>query len=142
MTVTPDIILSGEKIPWLQFLLHLGHVLTSSLSEVVDIRDKLSCFYGQTNYFLAKFKCVTLDICAKLFKCYCSCFYWAELRIYDDGYLYKISVAWREAVRLLWDLPYRIHYNLLPCTFNGLAIENAILLLAIKIYKFMSNSRK
>ena len=64
---------------------YFGHVLTSDLSEAADIWDKFSCFYGQTNYFIAKFKCVvTPDVRAKLFTCYGSSFYTAELWIYDD----------------------------------------------------------
>ena len=57
-----------EKIPWSQFVRYFGLVLISGLSEATVIREKLSCFYGQINYFIAKFKCiVTPDARAKLF---------------------------------------------------------------------------
>ena len=92
MTGLPDIILYRERIPWSQSERHLGHVLTSDLSETADIRDKLSCFYGQTNYFTAKFNCVTPDVRTKLFTCYFSLSTGLSC---DDGYLEKISVAWR-----------------------------------------------
>ena len=96
--------------------------LTRDLSEATDIRDKLCSFYGQTSYFIAKFNSVTPEV-QKRFTCYCSSFYRAELWIYDNGYLYKISMIWRKAVRQLWVLPYRTHCNLLPCMVNGLLLK-------------------
>ncbi len=63
----------------------------------------------------------------KLFKQYCCSFYGAPLWSFND--FEKISVAWRKALRVLWNVPWETHYRII-----ALLSESAPLSIQLKVH--------
>ena len=130
--INPVITLDGVQIPWASQTCHLGHIICSDLKNVEDVKHKTNAFYGQVNGFLSTFCNVRCDLCANLFNTYCSSFYGCELWNTDDGSSDGLAVAWRKAIRRLWQLPNTTHCNILPCLMDGLAAADVFYLRAFK----------
>ena len=114
------IILCGEILPWTNSVMHLDHKLTLGLSDAADIQCQLVAFLGQTNYFLAKFGSLHVDVKSRLFHSYCSSFYGCKLWRPNDKCLYTIATARRKIVRRIWAFPFTTHCTVLPSLMGGL----------------------
>ena len=58
--------LQGAQLSWTNFILHLGHILTSCCNDADNINARLNDFCSQSNYFLAHFGHISLPIKSKL----------------------------------------------------------------------------
>ena len=127
----PTVTLGGTAIPWAQQVKHLGHIISSDLTDSNDINDKVNAFYGQVNGLIFRMKRLRVDLLAKMFMTYCTSFYGCELWDPSDKNTDMLSVAWRKAVRRIWQLPYTTHCGLLPGLMNGLSAIDVIMLRTI-----------
>ncbi len=59
----------------------------------------------------------------KLFKQYCCSFHGSNLWLLTSKRCYDICVAWRRALRKLWNVPYRTHNKILAILSNNLPLE-------------------
>ena len=112
--------IGGANIAWVTEGRHLGHIITCDLKDTKDIVDKLRAFYVQVNGSFRAFPGLSADKAAKLFNTYALSFYGCEL--WSDANVSDVlAVAWRKAVRRLWQLPYTTHCNILLCLMGGLS---------------------
>ena len=51
---------------------HLGHIITSSLSDKEDVRSRRNCFIGQVNNMICFFSKLSCSTRTKLFQAYCT----------------------------------------------------------------------
>lgn len=101
---------------------HLGHIVTSTLSDIDDITHRRNCFVGQTNNVLCFFNKLDMIVKLKLFKSYCSSIYGSELWSLNNDTIEVFCVAWRKALRRVLNLPYNTHSYFLPILSNTLPI--------------------
>jgi hypothetical protein len=127
----PTVTLGGTAIPWAQQVIHLGHIISSDIADSNDINDKVNAFYGQVNGLICRMKRLRVDLLAKMFMTYCTSFYGCELWDPSGKSIDMLSVAWRKAVRRVWQLPYITHCDLLPGLMNGLSAIDTIMLRTI-----------
>lgn len=105
---------------------HLGHVLSSKLTDDADITRQRMHFINQTNNVICYFNKLDTFIRNKLFRSYCNSFYGCELWSLSNGFLHDLCTAWRKSVRAIWKLPYQTHRYLLPLISHSLPLFDEI----------------
>ena len=93
---------------------HLGHVISNTFSDDVDIGEKRSTFIGQANNVLCYFAKLSSNVKWRLFFTYCNSFFGSELWRLDNACIEDICTAWRKGIRRIWTLPYNTHSRYLP----------------------------
>jgi endonuclease/exonuclease/phosphatase family metal-dependent hydrolase len=114
--------IGGNSIENVNQYTHLGHIITSSQSDTEDITHRRNCFVGQVNNVLCFFNKLDVLVKLKLFKSFCSSMFGSELWALDDDSIDIFCVAWRKALRRIFNLPYNTHSYLLPLISNTLPI--------------------
>lgn len=107
-----DVILHNQD-----YVNHLGHKVQAAVSKI-NLDGIIASFYKQFNFFRSRFSRVASSIQARLFQTYCSSFYGAVLEPLQ--LLPRLHVAWRKALRVVWNLPYRTHCGILASLSKGL----------------------
>jgi len=107
----PRILVNGEVVPTVDKMSHLGNVMVCDNNDfLIDniVRD----FNIKVNHFLTDFGRVTSRVKNILFKQHCASLYGVQNCIMSD--LEEMCVAWRKAVRRVWQVPYRTHNRYIP----------------------------
>ena len=101
---------------------HLGHA--------VSVRDKefmtsaaISHFWKSFNLFMSDFGNVYSFIKCKLFKQFCCSFYGSSLWLLTSKRCNNVCIAWRKALRKVWNVPYRTHNRVLAILSRCLPLE-------------------
>lgn len=105
---------------------HLGHVITCQSDDGIDILKRKCDFVGQANNVLCYFGKLKSSIKCKLFQSYCTSMYGCELWVLNDAYINDFCVAWRKALRRVWNLPYNCHSYLLSLLCQCLPVFDEI----------------
>ena len=103
---------------------HLGHIISNTHTDDVDINEKRCVFIGQTNNVLCYFAKLSANVRLRLFSSYCISFFGSELWRLDNTCIDDICISWRKAIRRIWSLPYNTHSHLLPLLCICLAIND------------------
>lgn len=109
---------------------HLGHVLTSVLSDIDDINVQLASFNKKSNVVLSDFRGINGFTRLKMLQTYCYSFYGCQLWRFNDPALDKLAVQWRKSCRKALMLPIRTHNVILPLICDTLPFD----MLLIKRY--------
>ena len=96
--------ISGKPIEYVQSVLHLGHLVTSSLLDDDDIVRRHGQFVGQVNDTLCYFRNLTSFVRYNLFRSYCTSFYGCELWSLDNSRIEDLCIAWRKGLRRAWNI--------------------------------------
>ncbi len=123
-----DVFVNGEKVDCVVTVDHLGHRL-STVDKSSMIKAAESSFWKSLNLFMANFSQSYSIANNKLFKQYCCSFYGVTLWSFND--FEKISVAWRKALRVLWNVPRDTH-----CRIIALLSKSASLSIQLKAHFF------
>ena len=91
-------LLRGAQLTWFK---HLGHSLLASLNDSEDIIFKQSDFTFHFNYFVSKFRNVSISLKIHLFKKFCYWFFSSELWDLQHRSICQFDVLWCKAVRRL-----------------------------------------
>lgn len=123
----PKLLLNGKDLVLVDSVRYLGHILTSSMSDVRDIDRQIRSIYCRSNILIKKFyRCSDLMKCI-LFKTFCSNFYCCALWI--DYPMYKMNrlhVAYNNSVRRFLCLPMRCSASLMY-TLSNIPSPNCII---------------
>ena len=133
-SVQPNVfvLVNGEKLAPSESVIHLGHLIShNNVDCVVHIKNN---FWRSFNMFNADLGALSPDLKSKLFVQYCCSFYGATLlNLFGCN---DIFVAWRKALRCIWNVHPQTHGDLL-CVLSGM------LPIQISLYKrfckFISN---
>ena len=133
-SVQPNVfvLVNGEKLAPSESVIHLGHLIShNNVDCVVHIKNN---FWRSFNLFNADLGALSPDLKSKLFVQYCCSFYGATLlNLFGCN---DIFVAWRKALRCIWNVHPQTHGDLL-CVLSGM------LPIQISLYKrfckFISN---
>ena len=116
----------NKPIEFVDSFSHLGHVITCQSDDRTDILKRKCDFVGQANNVLCYFGKLKSYIKCKLFQSYCTSMYGCELWLLNDVYISDFCVAWRKALRRVWNLPYNCHSYLLPLLCQCLPVFDEI----------------
>jgi len=108
------------------FYTHLGHIISSSVDDSLDIIKRQQDFNGQVNNMLCFFGKLLSIVKSHLFISYCTSFYGCKLRDLSGDQLSNLYTAWRKSVGRVWDLPYQTHCYLLPLLSRCLPVFDEI----------------
>jgi hypothetical protein len=114
--------IGGNLIENVTHYSHLGHVVTSSFNDSDDIKYRRNCFIGQANNVLCFFNKLDLLVKLKLFKSYCSSMYGCELWDLNNRSVEDFCIAWRKALRRIFNIPHHSHSFLLPILSDTIPI--------------------
>ena len=116
----------GNVIEYVESYVHLGHIITSKITDEKDIVQRHNCFVGQVNNVLCFFRKLDMFTKIKLFKSFCASFFGCELWALDDRAVDEFCIAWRKSVRRILDIPHNSHSFLLPVLSDSLPIFDEI----------------
>ena len=121
---SPIISLNGHGLKWVSQFKYLGHLITSDMTDVQDIRRVKRTLYYGVNMLCARVNYARRDILIKLFRTYCAHMYGCELWNVNQSQkaFRQLCVAYHSCVKKLVKLPIwtRNHelchqFKLLPC---------------------------
>jgi len=75
----PNFQLCGAGLPYADSYKYLGHIISSDLSDNVDIMSQTRCLYARANTIIRKFNCASLNAKLMLFRAYCVPVYGCQL---------------------------------------------------------------
>lgn len=137
----PPFHLNGVKLSELNHIKYLGHMLSSDLSDDMDIIRQNRQLYSQGNSLIRKFHMCTKEIKIMLFKTYCSSMYTVQLWWnYKLGTIRKLYVAYNNIFRLLLGIP-RFNNNVnysASHTFVSNEVSNCASLIRKLVYRFIT----
>ena len=91
---------------------YLGHTITSNDKDNITKSAK-SSFWKSFNILIAAFGKLSPFVISKLFNQYCCSFYGSPLWSISGAAVQALCVDWRKALRSMWRLNPRIHYDLI-----------------------------
>ncbi len=112
-----EIYFMDRKIDFVEKCKFLGSIITTNISDR-DVASTINTFNRKCNEINMDFSQLSSDIKSNLMSTYCMDLYGSQLWNYGADYVDTCYVAWRKAVRKLWDIPPRTHCNLLH-VING-----------------------
>ena len=116
----------GKPIEYVDSFSHLGHIITSHLSDAADINNRRNNFVGQVNSVLCFFNNLNSSIKYKLFQSYCMSIYGCELWSLSNVKINDLCIAWRKSLHRVWELPYNTHCYILPLLSQCLSLFDEI----------------
>lgn len=115
--------------------LHLGHSITTDLSDDDDIANSRFNFIGQANSVICFFGKLDPFVKFKLFRAYCTSFFGCELWSLSNEKINDVCVTWRKAVRRIWGLSNITHSYLLPFICGCLPLFDDICLRSLNFFR-------
>jgi len=111
---TPDIVLMGDKLEWVDNIKHLGNILSHNLDEGAEMKLKRSELIGRVNMMVANLPGVTDQALMKVFQAQCCSFYGSQAWLLQDQNVAKFHTLYNRCVRRLLSLPWTTHTRYLP----------------------------
>ena len=118
------------------------------LGNIIDVSDKDSMlkaaeakFWKSFNIFMADFGKLHTNVKQKLFNTYCCDYYGSVLWQHDSKYFSRLCVAWRKAVRVIANLPYRTHCYLLPFIVGNAPLDVTLEVRFLRFAKSIANGK-
>ena len=118
---------------------HLGHVISASITDDADIMRCRDNFIRQFNNMISYFRILKFSVLLKLFRSYCTSYYGCELWCLDNKVIDLLSTAWRKAIRRICNIPATAHNYLLPSISDSLPVFDEICLRSINFARLCLN---
>lgn len=117
-----SVCVSGENVKVVRQMKYLGNMISNCTYDplITNVRNDFIC---KVNSFLANFSHVSSQVKNSLFQNYCFSLYGSNLCMLDHSSISQLSIAWRKAVRRIWNIPYKTHSRLLPHISQCLPID-------------------
>jgi hypothetical protein len=125
--ILPTFFIGDNVIDYVEAWPHLGHILTCDQSDAKDIDRCYLSLVKQINEVLCYFGNLNCITKLNLLYAFCSSLYGAELwdMMYSNSE--KLTVAWRRALKRIWNVPQRTHSNILYALCNKWRFEDEII---------------
>ena len=128
--------MNDVKLDNVQLVKHLGHILTSDLSDDKDILHQTSMYNRKANAVLSDFKHISGNLRVKIVQSYCSSFYGSQLWDLSNNCIDRLSISWRKTIRKALNIPVRTHSVYLPLICECLPLN---VQLELRVMKFFMN---
>ena len=120
INVNPSVTLSGDKLRFVERFKYLGHFLSCTLSDDLDIGRQYRGLCARANMLRRNFFYCSNDVKTLLFKTYCTCLYTVHLWItYSVQVMSKFIVCYNNAFR--WLMGYAKF-----CSASSMFVENRV----------------
>ena len=118
--------LCGYELPFLDSVVHLGHLLSHNLCDTPDVNSKLRDMIRKANCLFASFPGVGPSILSRLFQSYCLSLYGSCLWSLSSPAIHNIEVAFNKILRKIWHLHYRSHTAIVHLVANLPSLYNVV----------------
>ena len=122
------IMFCNHRLPFVDTVTHLGHLLHFNLSDAPDINFKLCDMVKKANYIRVTFLYVGPQILTKLFQFYYLSLYGSSLWLLSSPALHSIEVAFNKIIRKIWRLPRHSHTGIVHSVANLCNLYNVVCL--------------
>ena len=122
----PIILFNNTKLPYLDSVVHLDHVLTFSLDCKDDIIRVIKDMNCKANFIFCKFHVADPFIKCFLFKSYCLSLYGATLWSLSSPFIRLIEVALNKILWKVWNLSFKSHTEIVHCVAQIPTISNIL----------------
>ena len=112
---------------------YLGHTINSNDKESI-ISAGISQFWKRFNIFTADFGHIHPRLQCNIFKQYCCTFYGAPLWCFST--YERLCIAWRKALRKLWQVPSMTHGNVLALLSDSKPLDIYLMQRFVLIFFF------
>ena len=119
----PTLKVNNEIVSRCESAFHLGHLIHTKNTNAELIGQAMKDFNISYYSFIAKFGTCNATTKNKLFHQYCSSMYSSQLWDMESQEARNMHKKWRKAHRLVLDLHYKTHNDLLPLIVNNISIE-------------------
>ena len=92
--------------------LHLGHKISTDNVSATLVKEAKGNFWSSFNSLMSSHGSISPDLLCRLCIAYCSSFYGSPLWTFKDAE--QVAIAWRSALRRVWNLPFATHKLLYP----------------------------
>jgi len=116
----------GSPLPFLDSVIHLGHVLRYDLSDEEDIIMRTRDMIRKANCMLHTFPGVDCAGLTRLFQSFCLSLYGSALWNLSCRGIRTIEVAFNNILRRIWKLPALTHTAILHCVAGLQSMYNTI----------------
>ena len=131
----PNFKICDENINVVQEYTYLGHILTDTMSDNLDILRQRRKLFAQGNSIRRKFYMCSIDVKLTLFRSYCSSLYTAQLWVnYSKSVMNKLYIAYHNMLKLLIGVAKREHTRPICVTLD---VPYCPSLIRNLVYKFM-----
>ena len=117
----------GTRLPLLDVVTHLGHVLRHDLDDSDDIIRTSHEMVRKANCMLQSFAGADPIVKTKLIQVYCLAIYGSALWNISSSSLKTIEVAFNNILRQIWSVPQRTHTRILHCLAGPSSVSNMVL---------------
>ena len=101
----PDMIFCNQTLKEVTQVKYLGHIVSSDLSDNLDMMRHCRFLYAQGNNINRKFSKCTFSVKVKLFNAYCTSMYTSQLwSKFKNSSLNKVKVAYNNIIRLFFNM--------------------------------------
>ena len=116
----------NELLKFCNVVCHLGHFLSFSLSDEVDIVYRTRDFLKKANLLFFNFKYCTPAVLTFLLRSYCLSLYGCSLWRLNSSSMSRIEVAFNKVLRRIWYLPCNLHTRIVHCTARLYSMYNFV----------------
>ena len=124
--ITSTIYFNGIKLPFVDHVVHLGHIFTDDLDDTADILRAVKDLNRKANSLLCTFKFLNPLIMTFLLKFSCLSLYGCCLWSLNTPAITIIEIALNLILRKVWHLPSRAHTGIGHCVAQVHTISNML----------------
>ena len=117
----------GERLEYSKSVTHLGHILSSDLSDNLDVFAVKQGMCRKANHMLTIFRSCDPKTKTKLMQSFCLSLYGASLWMASSPEIRSLETAYNNLIRKIWNLPRRCHTAILHRVARVCSIYNMII---------------
>ena len=115
-----NLVLNGNKLPWVSSAKHLGNHLSTKIDFSFaipdmssDLRSKRGIFFNKVHELIQQFGQLDPKLIVKLLSVYGTSLYGSSLWKLNSEDFNKLCRSWNTAMKIIWNLPHNTHTRLL-----------------------------
>ena len=124
--ITPSIYFNDVLLSYSNHVVHLGHLLTDSLSDTKDVMRVVKDLNRKANFMLCTFHAAYPFVKTFLLQCYCLSLYGCCLWSLNCPSIRLLEIALNKILRKIWHLPPRSHTAIVHCVAQVNTISNLL----------------
>jgi hypothetical protein len=137
-----NIVLNGDKLPWVTQVKHLGHTLQSDNSMRVDVAQKRGAFIGKINSLLQEFHHVNPDVFIRLMNTYATSLYGSNTWDIFSPDCERLYTSFNVTIRTVLNIDRCSHRYLIEPLSGCLHLKTMIASRYVTFYRSLINSKK
>ena len=115
-----EVLLNGDKLPWVSTAKHLGNHLSSKLNlsffspeTRTDLLCKRAILFEKVHEVMQQFGYLKPELVIKLLCVYSTALYGSNLWQVNSAEHLQLNKSWNTAMKIIWDLPFATHTRFL-----------------------------